>query len=172
MRPHDRKPCAMAGIVYLKLTAKSQGVIEGKSVNPDFSRENAIECTAFRINITKPHDRNTGLSTGRRYYEPITFVKDIDKATPRIARALVTNEEITEAEFRFFDSINGAETLVYTVTTQKGTITSQRQFVSDTIDPALATRPPEEEVGLVFQSITGTWADGNIAWADNWGATT
>ena len=98
--------------------------------------------------------------------------QDIDKATPRIARALVTNEEITEAEFRFFDSINGTETLVYTVTTQKGTITSQRQFVSDTIDPALATRPPEEEVGLVFQSITGTWADGNIAWADNWGATT
>jgi len=69
----------MAGIVYLKLTAKSQGVIEGKSVNPDFSRENAIECTSFRINITKPHDRNTGLSTGRRYYEPITFVKDIDQ---------------------------------------------------------------------------------------------
>ena len=111
----------MAGIVYLKLTGQSQGVIEGKSVNPDFGRENAIECTAFRINITKPHDRNTGLSTGRRFYEPITFVKDIDKATPRIARALVTNEEITEAEFRFFDSINGAETLVYTVTTQKGT---------------------------------------------------
>ena len=64
---------------------------------------------------------------------------------------------------------NGAETLVYTIKTLKGTITSQRQFVSDTNDPALAVRPPEEEVGLVFQSITGTWADGNIAFNDTWG---
>ena len=85
---------------------------------------------SFRINVTKPHDRNTGFPTGRRYYEPITFVKDIDKATPQIARALITNEVIEEAQFRFFDSVGGAEALVYTVTTQNGTITSQRQFVS------------------------------------------
>ena len=160
----------MAGIVYLKLKGKTQGDIQGKSTQTGFDRENSIECTAFRINIGKPHDRSTGFPTGRRYYEPITFVKDIDKATPRIAQALITNEEIEEAEFRFFDSINGAETLVYTIKTLKGTITSQRQFVSDTNDPALAVRPPEEEVGLVFQSITGTWADGNIAFNDTWGS--
>jgi type VI secretion system secreted protein Hcp len=169
VRPHDRKPCAMAGIVYLKLTGKVSNVIEGKSIKPGL--ENWIECTAFRINITKPHDRNTGFPSGRRYYEPITFVKDIDKATPRIASALITNDEITEAEFRFYDSINGAETLVYTIKTQKGTIASQRQFSSDTYDPALTDRPPQEEIGLVFQSITGEWHDGNFTWADNWGAT-
>ena len=159
----------MAGIVYLKLKGKTQGDIQGKSTQTGFDRENSIECTAFRINVGKPHDRSTGFPTGRRYYEPITFVKDIDKATPRIAQALITNEEIEEAEFRFFDSINGAETLVYTIKTVKGTIVSQRQFVSDTNDPALAVRPPEEEVGLVFQSITGTWADGQVSWTDSWG---
>jgi type VI secretion system secreted protein Hcp len=168
VRPHDRKPCTVAGIVYLKLKG-SQGDIEGKSTTAGFGRENSIECTAFRFNIAKPHDRFTGFSTGRRYYEPITFVKDIDKATPRITHALITNEEIEEAEFRFFDSVAGTETLVYTIKTLKGTITSQRQFVSDTNDPALALRPPEEEVGLTFQSITGTWADGNIAFNDTWG---
>jgi type VI secretion system secreted protein Hcp len=162
----------MAGIVYLKLKGKVHGDINGKSTDPDFNREGSIECTSFRINITKPHDRTTGLATGRRYYEPITFVKDIDKATPLIAQALTTNEVIEQAEFRFFDSVGGAETLVYTVTTQNGTIVSQRQFVSDTIDPVLANRPPEEEVGLVFQSITGKWEDGNLSWSDNWGQTT
>lgn len=172
MRPHDRKPCSVAGIVYLKLTGKVQQLIQGLSTNPDFDRAGSIECTAFRLNIVTPRDRGTGLSTGRRYYEPITFVKNFDQATPAIAKALVENEAIETAEFRFFDMVNGVEKLVYTILTEGGGISSQRQFVSDTVDPALAARPPQEEVGLVFQKISWTWDDPPVVAHDTWGSGT
>jgi type VI secretion system secreted protein Hcp len=159
----------MAGIVYLKLIGNVQNQIKGSSTNPDFSRKDSIECMSFDLRIVSPHDKPTGLASGRRYYEPLLFVKDIDQATPAIARALTTNESILSAEFRFFDVVNGTEKLVYTMLTQGGHIVSQRQLV-DPFDPALSSRPPQERVGLVFQSITGTWDDPSVAWTDTWAA--
>jgi type VI secretion system secreted protein Hcp len=162
----------MAGLVYLKLTGNKQGEIQGSSTNTDFSREHSIECTAFTLKVVSPRDKATGLASGRRYYEPILFMKNIDQATPGIARALVENEVITSAEFRFFgvDATTGVEALVYTVTAESGRISSQRQFVADTLDPALMSRPPQEEVGLVFTKITWSWANPAISGQDTWGA--
>jgi type VI secretion system secreted protein Hcp len=160
----------MAGIVYLKLTGNKQGEIQGSSTNTDFDREHSIECTAFTFKVISPRDKATGLASGRRYYEPIQFVKNIDQATPGIARALVENEVITSAQFRFFGVESGAEKLVYTVLAENGRISSQRQFVSDTLDPALASRPPQEEVGLVFTQITWSWDSPAISGQDTWGA--
>jgi type VI secretion system secreted protein Hcp len=161
----------MAGIVYLKLMGKVQNQIKGSSTDQNFGRKDAIECKSFTLNVIRPHDRPTGLATGRRLYEPIQFIKDIDQATPGISKALVTNEEILSAEFRFFDVVNGTEKLVYTILTTGGRIVSQRQL-ANALDAALLSRPPQEEVGLVFQSITGTWDDPNIVFTDTWAAQT
>lgn len=163
----------MAGIVYLKLIGKVQNQIKGSSADPNFGRKDSIECRSFALNIIKPHDRLTGLQTGRRYYEPIQFIKDLDQATPGISKALVTNEEILSAEFRFFDVVNGQEKLVYTILAAGGRIVSQRQL-NDALaqNAAVSSRPPQEEVGLVFQSITGTWDDPNVVFNDTWAAQT
>jgi len=160
----------MAGFVYLKLTGNKQGEIKGSSTNADFERLNSIECTAFTLKVVSPRDKATGLASGRRYYEPILFVKNIDQATPAIANALVGNEVITSAEFRFFGVDAGVEALVYTVKAENGRISSQRQFVSDTLDPALGSRSPQEEVGLVFTKITWSWASPAVSGQDIWGA--
>jgi type VI secretion system secreted protein Hcp len=162
----------MAGFVYLKLKGAKQGDIKGSSAEHTLEREDSIECTSFSLPIVSPRDRATGLASGRRYYEPIRFVKNFDKATPCIASAIVMNEMIERAEFKFFDVVNGTEALIYTILAENGAISAHRQFVSDTLDPASASRPPQEEVSLVFKSITGTWADGPVSWHDTWGAGT
>ncbi len=158
----------MAGFVYLKLKGAKQGDIKGSSTEQTLERTDSIECTSFSLPIVSPRDRATGLASGRRYYEPIRFTKNFDMATPCIASAITTNELIEKAEFKFFDVVSGSEALIYTIEALNGAISAHRQFVSDTLDPVSASRPPQEEVSLVFKSITGTWAAPANSWQDTW----
>ncbi len=159
----------MAEAVALFLKANGSD-IQGENTMTSLGRENSIECLYFQQSVQTARERGTGMATGRRQYEPILIRKRIDKASPLLWKALCNNEVI-EGKFMFFrpnPSGDGTTQQFYTIEIGGGRISSIKDFVPDTIEPASSTDPPLEEVSLVFHDITWTYTDGGITHTDSW----
>ena len=159
----------MAETVHLYLKANGSD-IAGDSSQTSLGREDSIECLSFSDSVRTAREKGSGLATGRRTYDPVTFRKRIDKSSPLLAKALCNNEKV-DAVFKFFrpnPNGDGTTEQFFTVELEQGRMASIRRVSPDTIDPASATEPPTEEVGIVFHTITWTWEDGGITHQDAW----
>jgi type VI secretion system secreted protein Hcp len=89
----------------------------------------------------------------------VNFVKRIDRSTPLLLKALVRNERVDEAEFRFFrpDTETGEEVHFYTVRLENGKITGVEQSSEDSTLVGDDAPPMLEEVAIVFHTITWTY---------------
>lgn len=89
---------------------------------------------------------------------------------PTARKALCANEVIG-GTFRFFrpsPSGDGTTQQFITVEVAEARIAHIKRVSPDTIDPASASEPPTEEVGIVFHTITWTYEDGGVEHTDNW----
>jgi type VI secretion system secreted protein Hcp len=167
----------MALNAYLTLKGQKQGQING-SVTVK-GRENSIEVHSFTDEIVSPRDATTGLPTGKRQHEPIVIVKVLDKSTPLLWNALVSNENLTQWVLQVYAaqpagvgvaSGAGAEMMIYTITLTNATISSIRQYMSDNEIASNTSLPVREEISFTYQKITWTWTQGNITASDDWEA--
>lgn len=161
----------MAETVHLTLKANGTD-IKGESSQVSLGRADSIECVHFESGIKTAREAGSGLATGRRQHEPITFRKRIDKASPLIAKALCENQVI-EGTFKFFrpnPTGDGTTEQFYTIQIKKGRIASQRHWLPDTISPASHLEPPMEEVAIVFHTIVWTYTNGGVTHEDSWDA--
>ena len=157
----------MASNAYLILKGQKTGPFNGGGTQK--GHENSILVHSFNEEILVPLDATTGLPTGKREHEPLVIVKELDKASPLLWNALVTNENLTSAVLEFFaTSPTGIEQMIYTITLTNASICSMRQFMADNEIPANAPLPVREEISFTYQKITWTWVQGNIAASDDW----
>lgn len=159
----------MAETVHLKLKANGTD-IKGDSSQKSLGREDSIECVHFEASIKTAREAGSGMATGRRQHEPITFRKRIDKSTPLLAKALCENQ-VVEGTFLFFrpnPTGDGTTEQFYTIAIKKGRVSSQRQWLPDTITPASKLEPPLEEISIVFHTIMWTYTNGGITHEDTW----
>lgn len=159
----------MAETVHLYLKSNGEDV-QGDSTQISLGRENSIECLSFCDSVRTAREKGSGMATGRRTFEPVLFRKRIDKASPILARSLCNNE-VVEAVFKFFrpnPAGDGTTEHFFTVELGKGRIAHIRRISPDTIDPASATEPPTEEMGIVFHEITWTYESSGASHHDNW----
>ncbi len=159
----------MAETVHLFLKANGSDVT-GESQQTSLGREGSIECVTFRDTVRTARKKGSGMATGRRTYEPIVFMKRIDKSSPLLAKALCNNE-VVEGVFKFFRPAptgDGTTQHFFTVEFLEGRVAAISRVSPDVVDPASALLPPTEEVGIVFHTITWTYEDGGITHTDSW----
>ena len=104
--------------------------------------------------IVSPRDPSSGLPTGKRQHKPITIWKEMDKTTPLLLNALVSNENLTSVLIGLLR--NGVQ-----VATVKLTNASLASYV---------THGMTETFAFTYQQITWTWVDGGISAQDDWEA--
>lgn len=161
----------MAETVHLFLKANGAD-IKGESSQTSMGRADSIECVHFEAGVKTAREAGSAMATGRRQHEPILIRKRIDKSTPLLAKALCENQVI-EGTFKFFrpnPTGDGTTEQFYTVQIKKGRVSSQRQWLPDTISPASHLEPPMEEVSFVFHSIIWTFTNGGVTHEDTWDA--
>jgi type VI secretion system secreted protein Hcp len=167
----------MALSAYLILKGQKQGAINGGVTQK--GRENTIEVHSFTNEITSPRDQTTGLPTGKRMHEPIVILKALDKSTPLLWQALVSNENLTQFVLQVYAPQIpggagvggvGAETMIYTISLTNATISSMRQYMSDNEIATNTSLPVREEISFTYQKITWTWTQGGITATDDWSA--
>jgi type VI secretion system secreted protein Hcp len=160
----------MALNAYLTAIGQKQGQLKGGVTQK--GREGSIAVYAVDHEILSPRDAASGLPTGKRQHKPITITKEIDKATPLLLKALVTNEVLTEVILKFFSANpNGVETNNYIIKLTNATIASVHTGMENNkLEPGLKL-PVLEQVSFVYQKIEWTWVDGGITTGDDWRAT-
>lgn len=144
--------------------------IKGDSTIHSLGRENSIECVSFEDAVTTARERSTGMASGQRTYQPIKFLKRIDKSSPLLARGLVNNE-VAEATFKFYrpnPTGDGTTQHFFSVSVKEGRLASIKRASPSCIDPAEANEPPLEEISMVFGYIDWTYEDGGVSHVDHW----
>ena len=81
----------------------------------------------FDYGVTAPLDSNPGKPVGRRQHGLIVIRKEVDGASPKLLRALTTNETFTNATLQFNKGISaGKLSLYYTIELINGVICGMR----------------------------------------------
>jgi type VI secretion system secreted protein Hcp len=157
----------MAQSAYLTLSGQKQGSIQGSVTQA--GREGTILVHSFDCAITIPRDPASGLPTGKRQHSPIVILKEIDKSSPRLWEALVTNEILNTWILRFYSPTpTGTVTQSYTITLTNATIASIDESMADNAIPDNLNLPMREQVSFTYQKIQWTWTDGAITAQDDW----
>lgn len=152
---------------YLTVTGTRQGMIKGSVKIKGHKGEIAVY--AYHHEIDAPRDFTTGLAAGKRQHKAISIAKEIDKSTPLLLKALITNETLSEIIFRFYaPGTNRKAEQIYTIRLTNANINNISQDMSmNKIEPGIKL-PVLEEISFVYQEIEWTWVDGSIVASDEW----
>ncbi len=160
----------MADNVCLFLTLNGQD-IQGESSHQSLGREDSIECFQFSHQVKTQRESAVGAATGRRQHDQIVVVKRIDKASPLILRGLVQNQ-VASGVLKFYrpnPAGDGTTEQFFTIEFKEGRVAGVKEYVLDTLDPQLVTRPPLEEVSFTFSKVSWTSLDGSVSFEDSIG---
>lgn len=158
-------------IAYLTLKGQKQGTINGGVTQK--GHENSILVHSFSNEILSPRDPTSGLPTGKRQHNPIYILKEIDKSSPLLWSALVSNENLVSWELQLWTTIAvgaaaGQEKMIYKIDLTNASIASIREYMADNTDATKASLPLLEEVTFIYQKIQWTWTDGGLTASDDW----
>ena len=136
-------------------------------------KEGQIKVFGYSHEITSPRDPSSGLPTGKRQHKPFVIKKEIDKATPLLYKALVSNENLTEVTLFFWGPSvgptgTGAEVLYYTVKLTNANISSYKSYSNPHQNSA--GMDSMEELAFTYQKIEWTFKEGGITAYDDWEA--
>jgi type VI secretion system secreted protein Hcp len=133
-------------------------------------REDTILVHSFSHEILSPRDPASGLPTGKRQHQPVLILKEIDRSSPPLWSALVSNENLVTFQLAFYAPVaaTGAEKLTSTITLTNASISSIAESMPDNELAANAGLPLREQVTFTYQKIQWTWADGGITAMDDW----
>ncbi len=151
---------ALADTIVAQCNGQSQGEIEGDVTMTHF--EGWMNVFGFGHGVVVPFDAASGQRSGRRQHQPLRLYKAIDKATPKLYRALVNGESVN-CEVRFFrNEVHGNAVNYFTIEVENA-------FLSDiTAASGSEGAGTREVVSIVYQRITWTYENGNIVTMDDW----
>jgi type VI secretion system secreted protein Hcp len=138
-------PAHAAFDAYMTIKGTKQGQFKGEAMSDQIRLVSVVRDTPMA----------TAMPTGRRVHSTITIIKEIDRASPKFAQALSTNETLTEVVISFNGASGGAKTAQKIVLTN-ATILSVRKAGGN------------EMITLDYQNIEVTWTDGGKTATDDW----
>ena len=122
------------------------------------------ETCGFDYGVSSPRDAATGQASGKRIHKPLIITKELDKSSPILFQALVTNEVLPEVNFQFTRAgSDGKEIQYYTIKLTNATISEIHQS-----DQGKNGARPYEQVSFVFQKIELDWSDPSVVAVDDW----
>lgn len=159
----------MAESIYMSVKAQKQGDIKSEVTTK--GREGLIECVACETAMQSPRDQYSGAPTGKRQHKPFIVRKRVDKTSPLLSGALVTNETLTTVKLQFYrPKGDGTSDQFFTIELTNAALSKQKIYLPFTLDPTLANLPALEELEFVFQKIVWTYTQGGITASDDWEA--
>ena len=148
---------------YLTLRGQKQGDIKGGATKK--GREGSIPLISVAYEVETPLDPASGLPTGKRVHKPITVVKVIDQASPKLLQAFVTNEVLTSARIEFWRPVPEVVSPYFII------------VLANALLAGIALAPSGEDVSneyeqvqFTFQKISWTYPETGDSAEDDWSA--
>ncbi|QTA79706.1 Putative Type VI secretion system tube protein Hcp [Desulfonema limicola] len=149
---------------FMEITGETQGKIEGSGEMP---RGN-IKIFGFEHIVEIPRSQNTGLPTGPRIHNDIVIVKEVDKSTPRLYKALCEGEKLTRIELSWNRPLKDLSE------NENYYLISLRNAIITRIQPVISQEYPikdykiMEKISFAYEKIIWTWKPDNIIHEDSW----
>jgi type VI secretion system secreted protein Hcp len=151
-----------ADVIYCKVTGETQGFIQGSSVARRF--EGWIPVMSLGGGVSSPFDLHTGLPTGQRQHQPLTIIHALDRATPKLFLAAVTNENLTSVECSFINTTMGRSGSQYFQISLDNARIVDMVLAASSVNGVMANGT----IKLVYEKITLLDTLGNISAEDYW----
>lgn len=151
-----------ANLAYLYLTGSKSGEIKGGVTQR--GRENSIGVIAVEHEVKVD-------GSGRRH-SVFTLTKEVDRSSPTLYSLLANNENLPNAEIRFWTpqisaaTGTGTELQYYTIVLSNARITDIKFRMANIRNPDLQKYREYEEVSFTYETITWLWTDGGIKSSD------
>jgi len=156
----------MAMPSYMTLSGKKQGKIEGSCEQK--SHTGSILIQEFDHEIALPKDPQSGQPVGQRVHKPLTIHKYVDKASPKLYKALSTGERC-DVEIKWYRiNPSGEEEHYFTHKLEDAVIVSIQPYMFNCLDKANDQYGHMEKVSFTYRKISWTFVDGGVAAEDDW----
>ena len=121
----------MAVQFYATVTAARQGTFKSEGSQSGLGK-GKIPGIAFGYSVISPRDATTGLPTGKRQHQPVTFTKEWGASSPQFYQAAFTNETLTTVLFEFYATgADGKIVVDHTIKLTNASIASVSQSLHD-----------------------------------------
>ena len=152
---------------HMYVVGQNQGPIQGSCQME--GREGSILVSSFSHNINIPTDPKTG-KLGKRAHGPFKILKDFDKSTPKLYRALVTGENLITVEIKFYHiDPAGVEEHYFTITLENAMIVNiSPHSPLDFFAQNIGVPRDLETVSFIYSKITWRWEPDGIEFEDTW----
>ena len=138
-------PVNAAMDAYMTIKGAKQGQFKGEAMSDQIRLVSVVRDTPMAA----------AMPTGRRMHSTITITKEIDRASPMLAKAASTNELLSEVVITFTGGATGAKTAQKIVLTN-ATILSVRKSGGN------------EQITLDYQTIDVAYTKGGKTAMDDW----
>jgi type VI secretion system secreted protein Hcp len=157
--------------VHMTIDGQNQGTITSACCQME-GREDTVILYQLNHMIEQPRDKHTGRATGKRVHNPFVLLKEIDKATPLLMQALVTNELLT-VKFEFYrpnPEGDGTEEQFYMIELEGANLISFAGELPNTLGKESSAYPPLESLELAYRKIIVTYQTDGVSAEDDWHA--
>lgn len=145
--------------IFLQIKGSGQGVLAGGVTEK--GKEGSIKVVTCQNSNLSPRDAASGQATGKRQHCPITITKEIDKASPLLAKAFKDQENLPEVTLTYYRAgKKGAIEKWYTITLKE-------VFISSLKSSTGGKSQTQEEISFTFQKIEWSWFDGGVTASDD-----
>lgn len=159
--------------IHMTIEGQSQGTITSACCEME-GREDTVVLFQLGHTIEQPRDKHTGRATGKRVHNPFVVIKEIDKATPLLMQALVTNELLT-VKFEWYrpnPDGDGTEEQFYLIELVDANLISFSGELPNTLGKETSNYPPLETLQLAYRKIMVTYQTDSVSAEDDWHAPT
>ena len=138
---------AHAQHVFCKVEGQRQGIIKGDTTVK--GQENNLTILSIASGVQIPFDAASGQATGKRQHQPLTIVKNLDQASPKLFLPAVTNENLKQVDCFFYHTTpNGLQQAFFHIQLQNAHIVE-----TDIGGNALTSNGIHETVRMTFEKI-------------------
>ena len=155
---------------YVTVEGSRQGKLKGESDREEHAEK--LAGLSFHYSVAAPRDAASGMATGRRTHQPVSFVKEWGAATPQLQQAMITNESFKSVLFEFVKTTeNGEEYVFHTIKLGTALISEIQQYVEPDTAQGIAggqarDTGPLEKISFTFQRIEVENIDGQTSSVD------
>ncbi len=163
---------------YMSITGETQGDItkdaySADSVGNSWQEAHVDEFLIQELEhtLTIPRDPKSGQPTGQRVHQPIIVTKVQDRCSPLLFNALVSGENLSECQIRFYrTSVQGKQEHYYTIKLTDALLVDMSTRMAHCQDAAKADRVTEEVLKFTYRAIEVTHETCGTAGDDDWRA--
>lgn len=148
----------MALRVHMTVEGKTSGLIS-EACSRRVGREDTVELISYEQVISMPRNEEDGRVSGHSRHDPHVVIKEIDRSSVLLQKALVSAEQLTVTLqfYRHKPDGAGGEEHYYTVVLEEATVVDYKIRLLPTYDAAAAKYAALETVGFSFTKITATF---------------